>query len=121
MEAKELEFTISDATVYDAVSRIESHGTFASRANQVLEGVNISTEQLGDLVSNTAELLDKVKAFTDLVDNIASVSIVCHWVQTYRSLGLQLHPYAQCAWGVLSSVYKARMIRSFVRPLSNKS
>lgn len=83
MEVKELEFTVSDATVYDAVSRIEAHGTFASRANQVLEGVKISTEQMGDLVSTTAELLDKVKAFTDLVDNIASVSTICQWIQKY--------------------------------------
>lgn len=71
---QEVECTIFDSTVYDAISRLDQSGTVASRAQRLLlTDVNHGSSDLQDLAPAMEDLLDRVRLFTNLVDKISSV------------------------------------------------
>lgn len=70
----------------------------------------------GDVAAATSDLLDKVKGFGDMIDKVSEASplsqILLHFPTTTtltRPDFIQLHPYAKCAWGVLSVAYQVRL------------
>jgi hypothetical protein len=69
-----LDLTISDATIYDNVTQINSHGPFAPRAKNVLAGLSDATSNLQDVAQPMQGLLDNFQGFVALVDQISLVS-----------------------------------------------